>query len=67
MNPHYTENTYLDIDRVEEEIRVARKFFSAHGWPVIDVTRRSVEETSAEIQLLLQRKLGLKDQPELLS
>lgn len=67
MNPHYTENTYLDIDRVEEEIRVARKFFSAHGWPVIDVTRRSVEETSAEIQLLLQRKLGHKDQPELLS
>lgn len=54
-NPHYTENTYLDLDRVEEEIRHARKLFSKNGWPVIDVTRRSVEETAAEIMLLLRK------------
>jgi len=54
----YAENTYLDIDRVEEEIKFARRLFSKHGWPVIDVTRRSVEETSAEIMMLLQKRRG---------
>lgn len=54
----YAENTYLDIDRVEEEIKFARRLFSKHGWPVIDVTRRSVEETSAEIMMLLQKHRG---------
>lgn len=43
------ENTYLDEEKIEEEIRNARKLFSKYGWPVIDVTKRSVEETSAEI------------------
>lgn len=49
-------NTYLDPFKVEEEIKDARRFFSKRGWPVIDVTRRSVEETAAEIQLMLQKK-----------
>ncbi len=51
----YQENTYLDLEKVEQEIKYARRLFSKHGWPVIDVTRRSVEETSAEIMILLQK------------
>ncbi|MFA5593007.1 MAG: pyruvate, water dikinase regulatory protein [Micavibrio sp.] len=58
QDARYSENTYLDLDRVEEEIRYARRLFSKHGWPVIDVTRRSVEETSAEIMMLLQKYKG---------
>lgn len=54
-NPHYTDNNYLDLDRVEEEIKYARRLFSKNNWPVIDVTRRSVEETSAEIMILLRK------------
>ncbi len=54
-NKAYQENTYLDPERVEEEIKYARRLFSKHGWPVIDVTRRSVEETAAEIMILLQK------------
>lgn len=54
-DPRYQDNNYLDLDRVEEEIKYARRLFSKHGWPVIDVTRRSVEETSAEIMILLQK------------
>lgn len=50
------ENAYLDEERIEEETRKARRLFSAHGWPVIDVTKRSVEETAAEIMALLQNK-----------
>ncbi len=58
------ENMYLDEDKIEEEIRKARRLFSAHGWPVIDVTKRSVEETAAEIMSLLQSKLD-KDSKDL--
>ncbi len=53
---NHANNTYLDREKVEEEILEARRFFTRQGWPIIDVTRRSVEETSAEIQLLLQKR-----------
>lgn len=46
---HLDENAYLAHDKIEEEVRAARKLFSKHGWPVIDVTKRSVEEVAAEI------------------
>jgi len=57
-DPHYSENTYLDLESVEEEVRRARRLFSKYKWPVIDVTRRSVEETAAEIMMLLQKHKG---------
>ena len=40
---------YADIDKVREEIAESRRLFAKHGWPVIDVTRRSIEETAATI------------------
>jgi regulator of PEP synthase PpsR (kinase-PPPase family) len=55
-DPNYTGNDYLDQDCIEEEIRKARRLFSKYGWPVIDVTKRSVEETAAEVLSLLQTK-----------
>jgi regulator of PEP synthase PpsR (kinase-PPPase family) len=56
-----SENLYMDIESIEEEIRKARRLFSKKEWPVIDVTKRSIEETAAEIMALLQarqEKLG---------
>ena len=50
------ETDYLDFDKVRDEIRAARKLYTQMGWPVIDVTRRSIEETAAEILTLLNRK-----------
>lgn len=47
------ETSYLNPDRVAEEVKEARRFYARMGWPVIDVTRRSVEETAAEILALL--------------
>ena len=41
--------TYADLDQITEEIRNARRLFSEQGWPVIDVTRRSIEETAAAV------------------
>jgi len=50
------ENAYLDEEKIEEEVRSARRLFRDHGWPVIDVSKRSIEETSAEIMALIQSK-----------
>jgi len=46
---------YVDIANVKAEIAEARKLFSRHAWPVIDVTRRSIEETAAAIFQLYTR------------
>lgn len=43
------ESDYVDLDRVRLEIIEARKLFTRMRWPVIDVTRRSIEETASEI------------------
>lgn len=40
---------YVDEQSIIEELRESRKIFSKNGWPIIDVTRKSVEETSANI------------------
>jgi regulator of PEP synthase PpsR (kinase-PPPase family) len=47
---------YTDFEKVEEEVRFARRFYTKMKWPVIDVTNRSVEETSAEIIKLLNKR-----------
>ena len=50
-------DSYADLDAVREEIAESRRIFALHGWPVIDVTRRSIEETAATIiQLFNQRQ-----------
>lgn len=55
------ETSYVDREGVEEEVKYARKLAQKHGWPTIDVSRRSIEETSAEIMIQLNRKLGLRN------
>ncbi len=50
------ETAYVDEDSVRAEIIHAQKTFERQGWPVIDVSRRSVEETAAAILNLLAEK-----------
>src|SRR5215204_1515358 len=40
---------YVDRDRVAEEVAFSRRLCARHNWPIIDVTRRSIEETAAAI------------------
>lgn len=47
------ESSYIDIEAVREETVKARRLYERQGWPVIDVTRRSVEETAAAVMNLL--------------
>jgi regulator of PEP synthase PpsR (kinase-PPPase family) len=44
---------YVDRAQIANEIQYSRRLCARHGWPVIDVTRRSVEETAATIIRLL--------------
>lgn len=56
------ETDYTDEDRVRQEMREAKRMFVKLGYPVVDVTRRSIEETSAQIINLYQdhkHKMGL--------
>jgi regulator of PEP synthase PpsR (kinase-PPPase family) len=43
------ESSYVDSEAVRAETIAARRLFDRRGWPVIDVTRRSVEETAAAV------------------
>jgi regulator of PEP synthase PpsR (kinase-PPPase family) len=47
------ESSYIESDAVRDEIVRARRMFEKHNWPVIDVTRRSIEETAAGVVNLL--------------
>jgi hypothetical protein len=50
------ETTYVDMDAIRQELIEAKKLYERNGWPVIDVSRRSVEETAAQIINLLQAR-----------
>ena len=41
--------SYADRAAISEELTYARQIFTRHGWPMIDVSRRSIEETAAAI------------------
>lgn len=57
------ETSYTDMDHVKEEIRHARRLYAQNNWPVIDVTRRSIEETAAAILNLLSNRETSKAKP----
>ncbi|MBX9726725.1 MAG: kinase/pyrophosphorylase [Rickettsiales bacterium] len=48
---------YVNEEKVREEIDAAKKLFRSQGWPVIDVTRRSVEETATLMIQYRQRQV----------
>jgi [pyruvate, water dikinase]-phosphate phosphotransferase / [pyruvate, water dikinase] kinase len=52
-------NDYVDRTQIANEIAYSRKLFAKHGWPIIDVTRRSIEETAATIIKMLHDKEAL--------
>ena len=52
------ESAYVEEQAVRDEIVRARRLFERHRWPVIDVTRRSVEETAAAVINLISAREG---------
>ncbi len=56
--------TYTDRDAVAEELLASRRLFARQGWPVIDVSRRSIEETAAAIlDLYRDHQMKIEGEP----
>jgi [pyruvate, water dikinase]-phosphate phosphotransferase / [pyruvate, water dikinase] kinase len=53
----YNAQGYVDRATIAEELAYARQICTRHGWPMIDVSRRSIEETAAAI-VALKSKTG---------
>jgi [pyruvate, water dikinase]-phosphate phosphotransferase / [pyruvate, water dikinase] kinase len=62
---------YVDPESVRAELLWMRRLCVRRGWPVIDVTRRSIEETAATVLQLMEawhdrrRKVAIQAQPQL--
>lgn len=50
------DDSYIDRHSVAEEIAFSRRLCTRQGWPIIDVTRRSIEETAAAVLALLAER-----------
>jgi regulator of PEP synthase PpsR (kinase-PPPase family) len=55
------ESDYIDMEAIKAELAHARRLFTQRGWPVIDVTRRSIEETAAAILNVYNRRVAEKE------
>ena len=42
-------SSYTDIEKIKLELKMAKNIFKKYNWPIIDVTRKSVEETAASV------------------
>lgn len=56
IRAHHDDDQYIDRQAVAEEITSSRRLCAKHNWPIIDVTRRSIEETAAAVLKLLAER-----------
>ena len=47
---------YTELEYIKKEVNSSRDLFKKNNWPIIDVTRRSVEETAASILKIIEIK-----------
>ena len=47
---------YTDLVSIQKEVEDSKRLFKKNNWPIIDVTRRSVEETAASILKIIEIK-----------
>jgi regulator of PEP synthase PpsR (kinase-PPPase family) len=59
LNVQRDDDQYIDRKAVAEEIAFSRRLCARHNWPLIDVTRRSIEETAAAVMTLLAERRRL--------
>jgi regulator of PEP synthase PpsR (kinase-PPPase family) len=59
LKAHQDDDQYIDRAAVTEEVALSRRLCAKHNWPIIDVTRRSIEETAAAVLKLLAERRRL--------
>lgn len=57
MQGHGEDTDYVDPDAVAQEMREAKRLYAEHGWPTIDVSRKSVEETASTVLQLFHSRI----------
>jgi hypothetical protein len=55
LRQHETTN-YADLDMLKQEVQEARRLFARRGWPVIDVSQRSIEQTADMIIRMMKKR-----------
>ena len=40
---------YTNFEKISKEVDEAKKIFKKYNWPIVDITRKSVEETAASV------------------
>ena len=45
---------YTNLNYIKKELQDSKNLFKKNNWPIIDVTRRSVEETAASILKIIE-------------
>ncbi len=63
MNAAEHAEGYSDLETIRAEVLRAKRLFAKHRWPVIDVTRKSVEETAAAILTKLSARRNQQQDP----
>ena len=56
LKAHKDDDQYIDKQAVTEEVAFSRRLCAKNNWPLIDVTRRSIEETAAAVMKLLAER-----------
>ena len=56
LKAHRDDDKYIDQQAVSEEVSASKRLCTRHNWPLIDVTRRSIEETAAAVIALLTER-----------
>ena len=56
LKAHDDDSSYIDRQAVAEEVAFSKRLCAKHNWPLIDVTRRSIEETAAAVLRLLSER-----------
>jgi regulator of PEP synthase PpsR (kinase-PPPase family) len=59
LKSNQADDQYIDRKAVAEEVMLSRRLCAKHNWPLIDVTRRSIEETAAAVLKLLAERRRL--------
>lgn len=63
MMSKHAMDSYTDRQIIAAELSDSKRLFAQNNWPMIDVTRRSVEETAAQIIKLLQDRDAADQEP----
>lgn len=51
---------YTDLDLIKQELSYALRLYQLHNWPIINVTNKSIEETSTEVMRILHAKMKIR-------